>query len=184
MYIRDWTTPFAMTHVLHFVAERDGAIPTWQRFRQACQEPQFVDMLWNPALSAVEHCVLKGYADQGLAREAVQWRIGNSYYSFLREQWVHAYLRRRGIPILQHPLADALYAVDGWFDDKVVSLFIGNQRFRTEFCGRKHPPSDRLTGAQPPWSFIDIELRTQRTFGVVHLPRPALVDQRIASHLR
>jgi hypothetical protein len=182
-YIRDWTTPFTMTHVLHFVAERNRAIPTWQRFRKACQEPEFVDMLWNPARSAIGYCVRNGYADNDLAHDAMQWRIGNSYYSFLREQWVHAYLRRRAIPILQHPLADALFAVDGWFDDKVVSLFVGNEQYRAELHGRKHPPSDRLAGARPPWKFVDIELPVQRSHGHVHLPEPALVDQRITSRL-
>ena len=51
----------------------------------------------------------------------MQRRIVNVYYSMLGEQWVHAYLRRRGVTILHHPLADTLFTDDGWFGDVVVS---------------------------------------------------------------
>jgi hypothetical protein len=175
-HIRDWTTPFAAAHVFHFITERDGAIPTWQRFRDACQEPPFADMLWNPARHAIAACSRGGSVDAVQARQAMRWRIGNFYYSFLREQWVHAYLRRHGVPILQHPLADALYAVDGWFDDKILSLFIGNDEFRSERGGRKRPPCDLLAGTRPQRTFIDIALPVKRSFGVVHLPERRLLD--------
>jgi hypothetical protein len=106
----------------------------------------------------------------------MRWRIGNFYYSFLREQWVHAYLRGRGITLLQHPLADALYGVDGWIDDTVISLFIGNDEFRSGSGGRKQPPSAFLSKARPALRFIDLALPTTHRFGVVHLPELASLD--------
>jgi hypothetical protein len=180
-YIRDWTTPFAVSHVFHFVTEHDGAIPTWQRFRQACQEHPFDEMLWNPARQAVEASGQHGVSAD-LARQAMRWRVGNFYYSFLREQFVHAYLRQQGIRILQHPLADALYAVDGWLQNNVISLFIGNDDFRTRLGGRKHPSTDFLTGRQPPLRFLDIELPVKQAFGVVHLPDPRILDAFITAY--
>lgn len=44
-----------------------------------------------------------------MAHGAMRWRIGNFYYSFLREQYVHAVFRECGVHLRQHPLADALF---------------------------------------------------------------------------
>jgi hypothetical protein len=35
--------------------------------------------------------------DSKTARDAMRWRIGNAYYSFLREQYVHALVREAKI---------------------------------------------------------------------------------------
>jgi hypothetical protein len=175
-FIRDWTTAFAASHVFHFITERDGAIPTWQRFRQACAETPFREMLWDPAHRAVAECRRRDGVDFRSAHDAMRWRIGNFYYAFLKEQWTHAYLRECGVPVLQHPLADALYGVDGWIGDTVLSLFIGNDRFRTRGGGRKHRPSDFLADRPPRFTFVDIELAVERRFGVVHLPRKRALD--------
>jgi hypothetical protein len=175
-YIKNWTAPFAATHVFHFIAEHDRAIPTWQRFRALCETPAFRGMLWEPACRAIEVCMQRDAVDSNLAHQAMRWRIGNFYYSFLREQWVHAYLRSRGVALLQHPLADALYGVDGWTDDTVISLFIGNDEFRSGDGGRKQPPSTFLSEARPALRFIDLLLPTTHRFGVVHLPERASLD--------
>jgi hypothetical protein len=178
-HVRDWTTSFAFTHVFHFISERDGAIPTWQRLCAAWQQPPFADMLYIPTRRAIEEIAASSSFDEDVVKQAMHWRLGNSYYSFLREQWVHAYLRSRGIPVLQHPLSDALYRVDGWCDDTIVSLFIGNETYRTKYSGRKVRPSYLLAGAQSAWRFIDIELPALHKFGVVHLPQRASLDQQL-----
>jgi hypothetical protein len=87
--IRDWTCPFAVSHVFHFVTEALGAVPTYQEFQQANGLPEFRHMLWDPAAHAIRACI-EGGAPEQTALDAMKWRIGNFYYSFLREQWVHA----------------------------------------------------------------------------------------------
>jgi len=178
-YIRDWTCPFAMTHVFHFITERDGVIPTWQQFKERHSTPEFSSIILEPAEEAVDYCVERLDISRPRAQDAMQWRIGNAYYSFLREQWVHAYLRSQGIGILQHPLADALFAVDGWVGSGVLSLFIGNSEFRSLASGRKRTARERLAGSQPPFTFINMQLPIPDKFGDVFLPSRSMLDQYI-----
>ncbi|MEU4557467.1 hypothetical protein AB0F72_03710 [Actinoplanes sp. NPDC023936] len=173
--INDWTCPFAVSHVFHFITEAIGTIPTYQEFQKQCESPRFRHMLWTPALQAIAACIEDGTPER-IARHAMKWRIGNFYYSFLREQWVHAYLRSHGVMTRQHPLADALFAVDGWAGDKVISLYIGNQDYRTTNGGRKRTPRHHLRGGRPPFTFIDMELPPADSFGVVYIPRRHEVD--------
>ncbi|WP_067502237.1 hypothetical protein [Actinoplanes sp. TFC3] len=176
-YIQDWTTAFAGAHVFHFITEHDGAVPTWQRFRKQCAAEPFRHMLWEPAQQAIDSCIKETGISKERARDAMQWRIGNMSYSFLREQWAHAYLRHRGVEILQHPLADALFGVDGWVDNTVISFFIGNRTFRSASGGRKNPAATYLGAAQPAFSYINIELPAARKFGVVMLPTAEQLDR-------
>jgi hypothetical protein len=179
--IRDWTCPFAVSHVFHFITEAAAAVPTYQVFREKCELPEFRHMLWDPALQAIRDCIEAG-TPSGQAQDAMRWRIGNFYYSFLREQWVHAYLRSRGVVTRQHPLADALFAVDGWADDTVISLYIGNSTYRDEDRGRKNGPRGRLRGARPPFDFVDMRLAAATRFGKVHLPDRRQVDEWVQRH--
>lgn len=127
------------------------------------------ERLWQPAQRDIEDAIRTGVPDQ-LARDAMLWRIGNSYYSFLRELFVIAALRERGVDLRCHPLADALFRVDCWFDRNVISLYIGNATYRDGVAGRKLDPRVLLGDAQPPFRFREIRVGTPRRFGVVHLP--------------
>lgn len=138
-------------------------------------------MLWEPAQRAVDACVESDGVSRELAHDAMQWRIGNFYYSMLREQWVHAYLRRRGVPVLQHPLADTLFATDGWFGDRAVSLFVSNAEYLSSTSGRKPSARGCLAGSVPPFAFTDMVLPPAKRFGRVHLPSRAALDRYIDS---
>ena len=117
----------------------------------------------------------------GPRRPGLTCKIGleKAHYSFLRGQWIQAYLREHGVSTRQHPLADALFAVDGWTGDKVISLYIGNRSYRAANGGRKHPPRDPLRGTHPPFTFSYLELSATHRFGKVHLPRRDEVDSPI-----
>jgi hypothetical protein len=169
-----------MSHVFHFMVERHRRIPTWQDFKQHAESPEFRHMLWDPAQQAVRSCVETSGVTPMLARNAVQWRIGNFYYSMLREQWVHAYLRRRGVPALQHLLADALFAVDGWVGDEVIALYVSNRRYRSAGGGRKRSASTYLGGSSSSFTFKDLDLPPATRFGVMNLPSSTKLDAYIA----
>jgi hypothetical protein len=167
--VRDWHPAFAFTHVLHFAVEALGALPTFEQFRNYCREdPIGRATLWEPAQEMVS--VAARRVGSRVARDAMRWRIGNAYYSFLREVFVLAVLRERSVDVQVHPLADALFRVDLWVNDINVSLFIGNELFRAGDDGRKDRPEQLLGDASPPFRFHSIQLRTQHRFGVVHLP--------------
>jgi len=167
--IRDWTTPFATMHVLHFVTEHSGQLPTWEEFRSAVEEPPFRSMSRDPADVAVQQAIAEGHPPAAV-RGAMRWRIGNFYYSFLREQYVQAVLRDEGHDVRQHPLADVLFRVDFWIGDTNFDLFIGNHFFRDGAEGRKLSSQVILADAVPPFRVRTMQLPTEHVFGRVHLP--------------
>ncbi|MHA7209664.1 hypothetical protein [Arthrobacter sp. MDT1-65] len=180
--IRDWHTPFATMQVLHFVTEHLGHLPTWEQFRATVQLSPFRGMTWEPALEAVDAAVGRGFS-RGTARGAMRWRIGNFYYSFLREQYVQAVLRDAGLPVRQHPLADALFRVDCWIDDTNIDLYIGNAVYRKDKDGRKPRAPQMFQDATPPFSSCGLELPTQHVFGKVHLPDPDSIRRSVEQNL-
>ncbi len=162
--------PFAFIHTLHYALERNRALPTYQQFREMNRTDSFLGgALLGPARRAVAEAVGEGVPEYK-ARDAMRWRVGNAYYSFLREVYVIVVLRDLGVDVRYHVLADALYAVDCWCADIVVSMFIGNARFKDRTSGRKPRPQQIFRRADPPLRFVDVELPVTPQFGVVHLP--------------
>lgn len=180
--IRDWHPDAAFTHVLSFVAEDLGRLPTYQAFRSAAEGLRFRQMLWEPAQIEIEHVVAQGVGRQQ-AKDAMRWRIGNAYYSFLREAYVMAELRSRRLDVRSHPLADALFHVDCWVGDVNIELCIGNRQFRAGGLGRKTASSELLSDAEPRFRTLQIELPVGREFGRVHFPDNLTLNQ-VAERLR
>ncbi|WP_421107375.1 hypothetical protein [Streptomyces sp. NEAU-S77] len=171
--IVDWHPNFAFTHMFHVCMERMQRLPAYQDFRSyADRDSLGRHMLGNPARAKVREVVGRGIPEP-LVRDAMRWRVGNAYYSFLREVYTVVQLRSMGIDLRVHPLADALFRVDAWVDDKVVSLRVGNKKFRQGGeTGRKMPPERLLEDVEPPFKFDTIELSPATKFGAVHLPSP------------
>ncbi|WP_143022437.1 hypothetical protein [Nonomuraea maritima] len=110
--IVDWHPSFAFTHTLHYAVETLGSLPTWQTFLNFVRtDPQAKAMLWDPV---VEHVMAVHQAAGGpslkSAWDSMGWRVGNAYYSFLREIYIVVNLRDAGLDVRMHPLADALSA--------------------------------------------------------------------------
>ncbi|UGT66114.1 hypothetical protein LTT66_22735 [Nocardia gipuzkoensis] len=176
--VRDWRPNFAFSHLFHFCLEDLGRIYSWQEFRDGWSAaPARRPWLWEPAqmmqAKAADHLVkTKNISrDEALvsARNAMQWRIGAFYYSFLREIYALGWLRQHGLPCLSHPLADALFRADLWCGNAVVSIYIGNPNYRSGSQGRKHPAEDHL-GDQSRFSFVDLQMARPNKFGTVALP--------------
>jgi hypothetical protein len=168
--IRDWHPPFAFVHMLHYALEAEGAVPTYQRFRQMSVDDDFLaGALLRPSRAAVSDAQLLGSSRQA-ALDAMRWRVGNAYYSFLREVYTIVALRSIGLDVRYHVLADALFAVDFWCGDTAVSLYVGNARFKQDSGGRKVRPETVFADARPPLAFREMTLPVAPAFGVVHLP--------------
>jgi len=169
----DWRPDFAFTHVMHFALEALGSVPTFQDLAGFCRDdPAGLALLGNPARQIREDVSRQGYPPQQV-RQAVRWRIGVAYYSFVREVYTIAVLRAAGLDVRAHPLADALFRVDAWAGRTVLSLYIRNPRFRAGTRGRKPRTADILAGARPPFRYEELQLATQHKFGCVHLPEAA-----------
>ncbi|MFC4497565.1 hypothetical protein ACFPA8_25885 [Streptomyces ovatisporus] len=169
--IVNWHPDFAFTHMFHICMERGGYLPTYQCFRSFTEEDELGQkMLGTPARQKVREVVENG-VPESLARSAMRWRVGNAYYSFLRETYTVVALRELGVDVRVHPLADALFRVDAWTGRKVLSLRVGNKKFREgDHVGRKIPAERWLADVTPPMEFAEIELRPATVFGTVHVP--------------
>lgn len=170
--IVDWHPDFAFTHVFHVCMEQMRRLPTYQDFRAyAYNDPLGRCMLGDPALAKVHDVSDTTGAPEKLVREAMRWRVGNAYYSFLREVYTVVQLRHMGLDLRVHPLADALFRVDAWVGSKVVSLRVGNKKFRQgDDAGRKMPPERLLADVPSRFEFATLELPPATKFGSVHLP--------------
>ena len=170
--IRDWNPNYAFTHVLHHTTATLGHLPTWQEFRHTAQtHPEIRPMLWEPAQQAIHNATQQGHNPQE-AKNAMQWRIGNSYYSFIREAYIIAQLHDAGLQPKYHPIVDTLFKVDLWVQNTNINLYIGNKIYRNTHQGRKITSEQILNDARPPYKNINIQLPTQHTYGNVHLPTP------------
>jgi hypothetical protein len=171
----DWRPDFAFTHVMHLAMEALGTVPTFGDFRGFCErDPVGRLALGDPARQAAEHARRQGYP-AGPVAQAIRWRIGLAYYSFVREMYTIAVLRVAGLDVRAHPLADALFRVDAWAGRTVLSLYIRNSAFRDGARGRKPRTVSILAGARPPFAHEELRLDTRHEFGCVHLPEAGQV---------
>jgi hypothetical protein len=178
----DWRPDFAFTHVMHLALEKLGGLPSFQDFTRFCAEdPAGRTALGDPARQIQEHARRQGYAPRH-ARQAIRWRIGLAYYSFVREMYTITVLRDSGLDVRAHPVADALFRVDAWTGRTVLSLYIRNPRFRDGARGRKPRTADILAGAQPPFRYEELRLAVRHEFGRVHLPEAGQI-RAVASRL-
>ncbi|MCX4093955.1 hypothetical protein [Nocardia sp. alder85J] len=173
--IRDWFPDFAFTHIFHFMLEEENRLYRWQDFYEWCQQDRTVPLLWIPAKVKNREAQAAGFTYHE-AYEAMRWRVGNFYYSFLREAHVINELRERGLPMRFHPLADALFRVDAWCENILLELYIGNNQYKAGSHGRKTGTQDYFSD-QPHFHVVRFEMPVQRTFGNVHLPSPERIDQ-------
>ncbi len=113
----------------------------------------------------------------------MHWRIGYFYYSFLREQYIFSRFRLCGVPVKQHPLADALFRVDGWVANLNINLYVGNPKYRDNNVGQKHRAQEILKSSKPPFCWEDIALTPATKFGRVHVPELRDIDA-YAEHIK
>ncbi|MDJ1134511.1 hypothetical protein [Streptomyces iconiensis] len=175
--IADWNPPFAFGYLFHRMLETGGRIPEWRDVsRYISNHPDGVHVLGSAIRRAhADHDATYG---RQLVEDAIQWRLGNAYYSFLRELHVLSHLRARGLDAQVHPLADALFRVDAWCGNRVLCLYIGNKAYRNEHEGRKKE-AVAILGAQN-FEFDVINLPPATTYGEVHLPTTSDIEE----HLR
>jgi hypothetical protein len=168
--VRDWHPSFAFEHVLHYAAESLGRIPTYGEFRMFCRDdPAAGHMLLGPARAIRDHAVAAGFEAEHIA-QALRWRVGNAYYSYLKEIYALSVLRSAGIDARYHVLADVLFRTDLWVGDLCLSMYVSNAFFKAGVSGRK-PQAEEVLG-DGPFRFAHLEIPARPEFGTVHLPEP------------
>ena len=176
---KDWRPDYAFTHILHYAMETLETLPTWLQFTDFVKsDPKGVEMLSRPLLEKWENLMRDGW-DKDMAWHALRWRVGNEYYSFIREMYTVTYLRSVGLDVRAHPLADALFRVDAWLDRIVLSVYVRNSEYRDGKSGRKMQPQRILFEAEPPFRFEHLPLSKASQYGRIHLPPRNALDNTV-----
>lgn len=173
--IKNWRPDFAFTHLFHFCLEEMGRVFTFGEFRAHSGLEANAAMLWQPAHGKLLEAEAQGYCRQA-ARDAMVWRVGLAYYSFLRELYVVARLRECGLDMRTHPLADALFRADAWHGNTVLTVYVNNTEFRHGSAGRKPPAEEVLADRHGRFQFVALGMKPGREFGRVHLPSDREID--------
>ncbi|GAB4061405.1 hypothetical protein [Catellatospora paridis] len=168
--IVDWNPAFAFTHLLHHIVEQTEAVPTWRDFVLYYRNNRMGRLMLGDAVDERTRELVENGFDERLVDDAMRWRIGNAYYSFLRELWVVVNLREAGVDVRIHPLADALLRVDAWCGQTALIIYVSNSKYRKGHTGRKIRAADLLRGASPPFKIETVELQPRKEYGKVHLP--------------
>ncbi|MFZ1125722.1 MAG: hypothetical protein WAN59_11350 [Candidatus Baltobacteraceae bacterium] len=153
--------PWSFMQLFHGYVERDG-LPTWQTFRMWIMG-EGAPLLWAPYKEQLGFREAD-HATKQLIRDGTAWRLGNAYYSALREIDIIVSLGDAGLPVSYHLLADALFSVDFWRGNRFVSVYIENPQFKSlEGGGRKSRPEDIYR--QPQFYCNDFEIQKQQVHG-------------------
>lgn len=175
--VANWYPNFPIVHSLYWAVEHLQRPPLWDEFIALWREKEPArTMLGVPAARAVTAAEQAGRS-RADAEEAMWWRLGNAYYSLLRELYVLAVLRDSGRPVEYHVLADALFRVDFWLGDTVISLYVANERYRdARGAGRKLTAGSLLSDFTG-FRFVEMPRLTRREYGTVHLPARGEIER-------
>ncbi len=159
--VEDASTPWSFMQLFHDYVERCG-LPTWQQFHEWLTGPRR-DALWGPY---EEQSGLRGADPEksSLIRTGMAWRLGNAYYSALREVDILISFGDADFPVLYHLLPDALFAVDLWRYNRFVSVYIPNAQFKNiDGTGRKVRPQKIYS--KPDFYCRDFPIQKQSVHG-------------------
>lgn len=160
--INDFNVPFAYLHGMHKMMEDLGRLPLWQDVMPFYEDnPKILLGLYREHFKYEEaNTETRRFLD-----DAIAWRLGLAYYSFLREVDLFVRIREvHDIDLRYHLFADVTLSTDFWIDNCIISLYLNNSRFKTaDGKGRKKRTSSIFKNNDS-LSFIDVDIskRTQR----------------------
>lgn len=177
---KNLNTSWAFIQLFHRYVQEKRDIPTWLEWRDWLLRDA-MNLFAAPVLSRVRFKALNEEAREEI-RKGLRWRLGNAYYSCLRELDVLIRLRdEHKINAKYHVLADALFRVDYWNGNKTACLFVSNNEMKAAQEGRKLRPGQFLDS--PPFVHYEAVMEKQHTYGKLHLATDGTVAG-IAAALR
>lgn len=179
--VRDWWAPLTFTYAFHHLLEQRGTLFTWDEFLHDLQEePLLSHYLHQPGIALVQQAHrLPGHEH---ASDALTWRLGNAYYSFLREMYVLAAARAAGYDLRMHPLADVMHRVDAWLGHTTLSIYVDNPKFKTGTGeGRKPRPAQLLADCLTPLRHETLALTQTAQYGRCMFADPATIAARLSA---
>lgn len=159
--IANATPPYPVMLLLHDLLESLGRVPTWSDFSEYLFANPDLCMasLWKAA-DLGPQTEEDGWASQKLG--AIRYRLGNFYYSFLREIHLIVVLRRvHGLDVRYHPLLDAEWKIDAVCSDFLIELYIYSVHYKGSKTARK-----QLCEEQNPGRLVEVvEMEAKQIFG-------------------
>ena len=172
---------WAFVQLFHKYVEEERRLPTWLEWR--CWLATVAKDLFAIPVAREFRFTSLAQEERDAKRRGLRWRLGNAYYSCMREVDVLIRLRdEHGIHVKYHVLADALFRVDYWLGTQTMSLFVNNAEMKSPSeGGRKKRPSMYL--ASPPFINHEAVMEKQHTYAMLHLASNSTVAK-IADALR
>lgn len=131
---------YAVVLLLHDLLEEMGRVPKWSDFERFLYDHQ--ELCLRYFLEAGQIPPIPSLAElwSHPKMRAVRWRIGNFFYSFLKEIHIISSLRHtHGLDVRYHPLLDAEWKADFVCGDVRGELFYSNATYKAATSGRKSP---------------------------------------------
>jgi hypothetical protein len=167
--IADASGPPPLCFAFHILLEHYRRIPCWtQFFRFVEKHPIFFHDFFFKTVGydrndpRYDMSIMSG--DMG----ALRWRLGNAYYSFVKETYLLANLRHTyGIDARYHFLLDVEWKADIYAGDVLLEIYIGNNAYKAgNFDGRKMRCRNKNRGC----NVLELQSGIDNVFGKVWLP--------------
>lgn len=160
--VENLDTPWSFMQLFHKFVEEKKHLPTWQEFKKYLNG-EAKPYLVGPYMKKLHYSAANAEKRSDI-RIGLLWRLGNAYYSALREIDIMISLRDAGLQMKYHLLVDALFAVDLWRGSDMVSVFIPNARYKeVGDGGRKPRPEEYLPDSI--FRCRNFAIAKQRVFG-------------------
>ncbi|MFD2474733.1 hypothetical protein [Amycolatopsis silviterrae] len=194
----NWEPDFAFVHLFHLLMEEIGRPPLWSEFDEfayrtadgmkmfGAERADRENKIFDQELARIKakHPAAKNpeHRAKFLADGSLDWRIGNAYYGFMRDMYTAVALRERGLDVRVHPIADANFRIDGWFGNKILSVFVVNPKYKVtdqrradrHHKGRKRHVEELFPGSE--FSFVALTMEGAHEHGKFHFPSKSAID--------
>ncbi|WP_315921218.1 hypothetical protein [Mesorhizobium sp. SP-1A] len=136
--IHNYSPPVPLVYIFHSILEKMGRVPVWNDIKRHLFG-DFRSLCWVPFCNSRKlNAELPVNQQDTRIMDAFLWRMGNAYYSWLREVDLLTYLRRtEKLDLKYHFLVDAEWRADFVAGRILLELYVKNREFKDDDGGRK-----------------------------------------------
>lgn len=136
--IHNYSPPVPLIYIFHSILEKMGRVPVWNDIKRYLFG-EFRSLCWIPFCKSRElNAEIPAQQQDKRIMDAFLWRMGNAYYSWLREVDLLTYLRRKHkLDLKYHFLVDAEWRADFVAGRILLELYVKNREFKDDDGGRK-----------------------------------------------
>lgn len=160
--IRDMTTPPPMIFAFHVLLERLERVHRWTEYLAFHEGHPEYFLNEFEKITGIDRSSAAYNIDARGNMGGLRYRLGNSYYSGLKEVYILASLRHRfHIDARYHFLIDTEWKTDIFSGNVLIELYVGNDVMKTKDGGRKWHCKKKNKGM----TVLEIESSVRKDFG-------------------